>query len=54
MKPPPAWDRKPCGCVKATLARAGKVAIRCERHRGRPAKKRRLCYFDEGAVRLEA
>jgi len=50
----PAWDRKPCGCVKATLPRAGKVAIRCERHRGKPSK-RRLAYFDaDGIVRYEA
>lgn len=47
------WDRKPCGCVKTELARAGKVAIRCDKHRGKPSKKRRLAYFDEGCVRLE-
>jgi hypothetical protein len=48
------WQAKPCGCVKAKLPRAGKVAIRCERHRGKLAKKRRLAYFAEGVVRYEA
>lgn len=47
------WERKSCGCVKATLPQAGKVAIRCERHRGKPAKKRLLCYMEEGIVRAE-
>ena len=51
-----AWKRKPCGCVNTRLPRSGKVAIRCERQRGKPAKKgRRLCYFDaDGIVRAEA
>lgn len=49
---PPAWDRKPCGCVKTELG-IGKVVIRCDRHRGKPSKKRLVCYFDEhGIVRL--
>lgn len=49
------WDRKSCGCVKTTLPRVGKVAIRCAKHRGKPAKTgRTLCYFDDaGMVRSE-
>ena len=48
------WKRKPCGCIKADLPRAGKVSIRCSRHRGKPSK-RLLCYFGEdGIVRREA
>lgn len=47
MKSP--WQIKPCGCVKATLPRAGKVAIRCTKHRGKPSK-RRLAYFDDAGV----
>lgn len=46
-----SWKPKKCGCVKATLTRAAKVAIRCDRHRGKPAKKRLLCHFEEGMVR---
>jgi hypothetical protein len=47
------WITKPCGCVKATLPRAGKVAIRCTKHRGNKSK-RLLCYWDEnGQVRSE-
>ena len=47
------WGKKPCGCVKTTLPRAGKVAIRCTKHRGKPSK-RTLCYFDDaGMVRAE-
>jgi len=47
------WEKKPCGCVKTTLPRAGKVAIRCTKHRGKPSK-RTLCYFDDaGMVRAE-
>jgi len=51
-----AWNRKPCGCVKTALPRAGKVAIRCERHRGKRAKKGRLLAYltDDGRVRAEA
>ena len=50
----PRWNRKPCGCVKTELPRAGKVAIRCAKHRGKPSK-RTLAYFDEaGCVRVEA
>lgn len=45
-----AWDRKPCGCVKANLPRAGKVAIRCERHEGKPAKKRLLAHFGDATI----
>jgi hypothetical protein len=51
------WEkREKCGCVKARLPRAGKLTIRCERHRGKPTKTdRRLCYFDgAGQVRVEA
>lgn len=50
----PKWERKPCGCVKAELPAAGRVMIRCGRHRGKPSK-RELCYFDaDGIVRREA
>jgi hypothetical protein len=46
-----AWKRKPCGCVRTTLPRAGKVAIRCARHRGKDAKKGRLlAHFDENGI----
>lgn len=44
------WDRKPCGCVKANLPRAGRVMIRCERHRGKPSK-RVLAHWEDGMVR---
>lgn len=44
----PKWDRKPCGCVKANLS-AGRVMIRCSRHRGEPSK-RELCYFGESTI----
>lgn len=49
------WRAKACGCVKAQLFRSGtKVMIRCERHRGKPSKKRLLCYIDsDGIVRAE-
>lgn len=50
---PAEWERKPCGCTKAKLS-IGKVVVRCERHRGKPSKKRKLCYWEEGQVRLEA
>jgi hypothetical protein len=47
----PAWDRKPCGCVKTKLPRVGKVLIRCERHREKPYKgKRVLCYWDDSGL----
>lgn len=47
------WEKKACGCVKTELPRAGKVAIRCTKHRGKPSK-RRLCYLDDaGMVRAE-
>lgn len=51
----PRWNRKPCGCVNTRLPSFGKVAIRCERHRGKPAKKGRpLAYLDaNGIVRRE-
>jgi len=47
------WDRKPCGCVKTELPRAGRVMIRCDKHRGKLSK-RTLAYFDEGVIRLES
>ena len=47
----PPWDRKPCGCVKAKLPQVGKVLIRCERHRDKPYKgKRVLCYWDDSGL----
>lgn len=50
------WEKKACGCVKTKLPRAGKVAIRCPKHRGKPTKEgRTLCYFDDvGMVRAES
>jgi len=50
------WDKKPCGCVKANLTSAGKVMVRCTKHRGKPSKRgRMLGYFDEqGQVCAEA
>lgn len=48
--PVTGWKLKKCGCVKARLPRAGKVAICCDRHRGKPTKKRLLCHFEEGRV----
>jgi hypothetical protein len=45
------WETKKCGCIRANLPRAGRVAIRCERHRDKPTKRRLLAYFDEGIVR---
>jgi hypothetical protein len=46
------WKQKPCGCVNTRLLIAGKVTIRCEQHRGKPAKKGRLlCHFEDGLVR---
>lgn len=47
------WRRKPCGCVRAVLPQSGRVGIRCERHRFKPAKRgRTLCYFGpDGIVR---
>lgn len=53
----PKWEKsEKCGCVKARLPRAGKVTIRCRKHRGRPTKTdQRLCYFDDaGMVRTES
>lgn len=45
------WERRECGCVKANLASAGRVLIRCTRHRGKPSK-RELAHFDsDGIVR---
>lgn len=38
---------KSCGCVKMNLPRAGKIIVRCERHRGKPSKKRLVCHFEE-------
>lgn len=46
-----AWEPKACGCVKAQLERAGKVVIRCDRHLGKPLKKRLVCHFEDGMVR---
>lgn len=45
------WKRKDCGCISTLLPRAGKVAIRCERHLGKPSKKRLVCHFEDGMVR---
>ena len=45
----PKWNRKPCGCVKANLS-AGRVMIRCERHRGKSSK-RVLAHWEDGMVR---
>ena len=50
------WERKrSCKCLKANLPIAGRVLVRCELHRGKPSKSRRLlCYWDaDGIVRLE-
>ena len=49
------WNRKDCGCTKGNLPRAGRVMVRCSRHRGKPCKDDRvLCYFDgDGIVRKE-
>lgn len=50
----PKWERKPCGCIKTDLPRAGKVMVRCTKHRGKPSK-RTLAYFDpDGIVKLES
>jgi len=46
-----SWKPKACGCINARLERAGKVAIRFERHRGKPSKKRLVCHFEDGMVR---
>jgi hypothetical protein len=45
------WEQKDCGCVKARLERAGRVLIRCERHREKPSRKRLVCHFEDGMVR---
>ena len=45
----PKWEKRECGCVKANLTRAGRVMIRCERHRGKPSK-RALAHFDENGI----
>ena len=45
------WKVKPCGCVKTELERFGRVHIRCERHRDKPAKGgRTLCHFNEDGM----
>lgn len=44
------WERKPCGCVKTDLERAGKVVIRCERDRHKTSKKRALAHFGEDGI----
>ena len=48
-------EKKPkCKCRKLDLPRAGKVVIRCTEHRGKPSKKRLVCYIDaDGLVRRE-
>jgi len=51
MQSPTRWKRKECGCVKAYLPIMGKVAIRCERHRGKESRKRLVCHFEDGMVR---
>lgn len=43
------WKRKKCGCIRTTLS-IGPVWIRCDRHRGKPSKKRIVCHFDEDGV----
>lgn len=53
----PKWDKEVCGCVTANLPRSERIIIRCQKHRGKPAKKRNrdVCYFDaDGMVRSEA
>lgn len=45
----PKWEKQECGCIKANLTSAGRVMIRCSRHRGKPSK-RELCYFGEGTI----
>lgn len=46
----PAWDKKPCGCIKTELQGVGKVVIRCAKHHDKPSKKRIVCYFDEQGI----
>jgi Meiotically Up-regulated Gene 113 (MUG113) protein len=56
-KPKPKWEKEVCGCITANLPRAERIIIRCEKHRGKPAKKgnRDVCYFDaDGILRSEA
>lgn len=45
----PEWNRKPCGCIRATLS-VGKVVIRCTRHESKPSKKRLVCHWKDGIV----
>lgn len=45
------WELQSCGCVKARLERAGKIIVRCDRHLGKPSKKRLVCHFEDGMVR---
>lgn len=46
----PKWEKATCGCTKANLTNAGRVMIRCSRHKGKPSK-RVLCHFEDGMVR---
>ncbi len=50
------WKQQTCGCVKAELPNAGKVVIRCTKHRDKPSKSERtLCYWDsDGLARAES
>lgn len=53
---PSGMEKKPkCKCLKMDLPNAGKVVVRCEKHRGKPSKKGRMvCYLDaDGIVRRE-
>jgi len=45
------WDAKACGCVKTSTLGGIKVVIRCDRHLGKPSKKRLVCHFEDGMVR---
>jgi len=45
----PKWERQSCGCVKANLSRAGKLMVRCPKHRGKSSK-RTLAHFDEDGI----
>lgn len=49
------WKRKRCGCTKTTLPNAGKVLIRCARHRDKSYDgKRLLCFWDENGIARQA
>ena len=53
---PSVMEKTPkCKCRKMNLPRVGKVIVRCAEHRGKPSKKRLVCYLDDnGIVRREA